>query len=409
MEPEHVYTISEINSTARQVIEDGIGSVWLRGEISNLKRAPSGHTYFTLKDKGAEIASVRFRSASTLLPSQTLESGMEVIAYGRVSLYEPRGQYQFIVSLVQPAGLGELQLSFERLKQRLQQEGLFDEAHKLPIPGYPLQIGVVTSSTGAAFRDIISVAARRWPLAQIYLFPSAVQGEKAPFEIAEAIACADEFSKIETHLDLLIVGRGGGSLEDLNVFNDERVARAIYACRIPIVSAVGHEIDFTISDFVADKRAPTPSAAAEIVFPDQDDLRRGLRGMIAQHVRRVCARIDRSDEKMNTTMRSYVLRIPVRKIESLAQRLDLLTQLMLRAMQRALLNRARELKRMRGLIRLSNPDLPLQRGYSITRIAGQERVLRDAADAAPGKLIETRLSRGLIVSRVEEVNEDEDR
>jgi len=409
MEPEHVYTISEINSTVRQVIEDGIGSVWLRGEISNLKRAPSGHTYFTLKDKSAEIAAVRFRSASTLLPSQTLESGMEVIAYGRVSLYEPRGQYQFIVSLIQPAGLGALQLSFERLKQRLQQEGLFDEAHKLPIPRYPMQIGVVTSSTGAAFRDIVSVAARRWPLAQIYLFPSAVQGEKAPLEIAEAIACADEFSKMETHLDLLIVGRGGGSLEDLNVFNDERVARAIYACRTPIVSAIGHEIDFTIADFVADRRAPTPSAAAEIVFPDQDDLRRGLRGMISQHVHRVRARIDRSDEKINTTMRSYVLRIPVRKVESLAQRLDLLTQLMLRAMQRALVNRARELKRMRGLIRLSNPDLPLQRGYSITRIAGQERVLRDAADAALGKLIETRLSRGLIVSRIEEVNEDEDR
>ncbi len=409
MEPEHVYTISEINSTARQVIENGIGSVWLRGEISNLKRAPSGHTYFTLKDNNAEIAAVRFRSLSPLLPSQTLASGMEVIAYGRVTLYEPRGQYQFVVSLVQPAGLGKLQLSFERLKQRLQQEGLFDETHKLPIPRYPLQIGVVTSPTGAAIRDIISVAARRWPLAQLYLFPSAVQGEAAPMEIASAIVCADEFSASNSHLDLLIVGRGGGSLEDLSVFNDERVARAIYACQIPIVSAIGHEIDFTISDFVSDRRAPTPSAAAEIVLPDQDDLRRELQGTIVQILRRVRARIDRADEKMHLSMRGYVFRIPSRKIESLAQRFDLLIQLILRAIQRAFINRTQELKRLQGLLELSDPDLPLRRGYSITRIAGEERVLHDAADTAPGTAVETRLSRGSILSRVEEVKNNEDR
>ena len=406
-----MYTVSEINKVARQMLEDNLGSVWLRGEVSNLKRAASGHTYFTLKDDKAEISAVRFKSASPFLPAPTqpLEEGMEILAYGRTTLYEPRGRYQFIVSLVQPAGLGALQAAFEQLKRKLQEEGLFDEAHKQPLPLYPLRIGVVTSPNGAAIRDIISVTGRRFPLAQIYIFPSSVQGDAAAAEIVSAIARAQQFSASHTALDLLIVGRGGGSLEDLNVFNTEDVARAIYKCTIPVISAVGHEIDFTISDFVADRRAPTPSAAAEIAFPDQEDVRRQLKTFVVQNLRRVRASIDGREERMNSRLHEYVFRLPGRKIDALSQQLDIHFQGLLREMQQAMDRRIQILDHAQGLLRLSDPRLPLRRGYSITHISGKKEPLRDAANLSPGMSIETRLLRGTILSEVQEVKTDEDR
>jgi len=406
-----VYTVSEMNKVARQMLEGALGSVWLRGEVSNLKRAASGHTYFTLKDDRAEISAVRFKSASPFLPAptQSLQDGMEILAYGRATLYEPRGRYQFIVSLVQPAGLGALQVAFEQLKRKLQKEGLFDEAHKRPLPAYPMHVGVVTSPSGAAIRDIISVTRRRFPLAQLYIFPSSVQGEAAPTEIVSAITSAQRFSASHTPLDLLIVGRGGGSLEDLNVFNAEVVARAIYACQIPVISAVGHEIDFTISDFVADRRAPTPSAAAEIAFPDQEDVRRQLQASLVQNLRRVRAGIDRREERMNSRLHEYVFRLPGNKIDSLSQRLDMHLQALLREMQQALTKRTRALDHAQGLLRLSDPRLPLRRGYSITHISGEKEPLRDTANLSPGMSIETRLLHGTILSNVLEVKTDEDR
>ena len=409
MEEQHVYSVSEMNRVARQMLEGALGAVWLRGEVSNLKRAASGHTYFTLKDDKAEISAVRFKSSSPFLPTQPLEAGMEILAYGRVTLYEPRGRYQFIVSLVQPAGLGALQVAFEQLKKKLQSEGLFSEEHKQSLPAYPLRVGVVTSPTGAAIRDIISVTSRRFPLAEIYLFPSSVQGEAAPDEIVSAITCAQRFSASHTALDLLIVGRGGGSLEDLNVFNAEAVARAIYVCTIPVISAVGHEIDFTISGFVADKRAPTPSAAAEIAFPDQADLRRQLHTLIAQNLRRIRAGIDRREERMNSRLHEYVFRLPQRRIDALFQKLDLQLQGLSRGMQQAMDKRSQALDHARGLLRLSDPRLPLRRGYSITRIVGEKEPLRDAARLSPGMIIDTRLLHGSILSSVEEVKTDEDR
>ena len=406
-----MYTVSEINKVARQMLEDNLGSVWLRGEVSNLKRAASGHTYFTLKDDKAEISAVRFKSASPFLPAPTqpLEDGMEILAYGRATLYEPRGRYQFIVSLVQPTGLGALQVAFEQLKRKLDKEGLFDEAHKQPLPLYPLHIGVVTSPTGAAIRDIISVTSRRFPLTEIYLFPSSVQGDAAGAEIVSAIASAQRFSASHTALDLLIVGRGGGSLEDLNVFNAETVARAIYACKIPVISAVGHEIDFTISDFVSDRRAPTPSAAAEIAFPDQEDVRRQLKTFVVQNLRRIHASIDGREERMNSRLHEYVFRLPGRKIDALSQRLDMHLQALLREMQQAMAKRTQELDHAQGLLRLSDPRLPLRRGYSITHISGKKEPLRDATNLSPGMSIETRLLRGTVLSEVQEVKTDEDR
>ncbi len=406
-----MYTVSEMNKVVRQMLEGALGSVWLRGEVSNLKRAASGHTYFTLKDDRAEISAVRFKSASPFLPAptQTLEDGMEILAYGRATLYEPRGRYQFIVSLVQPAGLGALQVAFEQLKKKLDKEGLFDEAHKQQIPPYPLHVGVVTSPTGAAIRDIISVTSRRFPLAQLYIFPSAVQGEAASEEIVSAIGRAQRFSSSHTRLDLLIVGRGGGSLEDLNVFNAESVARAIYTCTIPVISAVGHEIDFTISDFVADRRAPTPSAAAEMAFPDQDDLRRQLQDLVSQSMRRVRMHIDRREERMSSRLHEYVFRLPSRRIDSLSQRLDLYLHDLLRKMRQALNKRDQALEHAQGLLALSDPRLPLRRGYSITRISGEKEPLRDARIVSPGMQIETTLQLGSITSSIEEVKTDEDR
>jgi len=411
MEEQHVYNVSEINKVARQMLEGALSAVWLRGEVSNLKRAASGHTYFTLKDDKAEISAVRFKSASPFLPvsTQALENGMEILAYGRVTLYEPRGRYQFIASLVQPAGLGALQVAFEQLKRKLDKEGLFDEAHKQPLPLYPLHVGVVTSPTGAAIRDIISVTSRRFPLAQLYIFPSSVQGEAAPDEIVSAISSAQRFSASHTPLDLLIVGRGGGSLEDLNVFNAESVARAIYACQIPVISAVGHEIDFAISDFVADRRAPTPSVAAEIAFPDQADLRRQIRMASVQNLRRMRAGIDLREERMRSRLHEYVFRLPSRVIDSLAQRLDLYLHDLLREMQQAMNKRDQALDHAQGLLRLSDPHLPLHRGYSITRISGEKEPLRDATKLSFGTKIETVLQRGSITSSVEEVKTDEDR
>ncbi|MCD6495272.1 exodeoxyribonuclease VII large subunit, partial [Candidatus Bipolaricaulota bacterium] len=282
-------------------------------------------------------------------------------------------------------------------------------AHKQQIPPYPLHVGIVTSPTGAAIRDIISVTSRRFPLAQLYIFPSSVQGEAAPQEIVSAIASAQRFSATHTPLDLLIIGRGGGSLEDLNVFNAESVARTIYKCTIPVISAVGHEIDFTISDFVADQRAPTPSAAAEIAFPDQEDVRRQVQLASVQNLRRVRASIDRREERMNSRLHEYVFRLPSRKIDSLAQQLDLYLHDLLRGTQQAVAKRTQALDHTEGLLRLSDPRLPLRRGYSITRISGEKEPLRDAAKLSSAMKIETRLLHGTVLSSVEEVKTDEDR
>jgi exodeoxyribonuclease VII large subunit len=411
VEEQHIYTISEINRLTRDILEDSLGSVWLKGEVSNFRPAASGHTYFTLKDNKAEISAVRFKSVSPLLPTQLqpLEEGMEILAFGRVTLYEPRGRYQFIVSIVQPAGLGALQLAFEKLKRKLDKEGLFDETHKRPLPDYPLRVGVVTSPSGAAIRDIISVTSRRFPLAEIYLFPSSVQGEMAADEIVSSISSAQVFSVTHTPLDMLIVGRGGGSLEDLNVFNAESVARAIYACEIPVICAVGHEIDFTISDFVADERAATPSAAAEIAFPNQEDIKRQMLDFAVGASRRIRLNIDRSQEKLNSQLHEYVFRIPGRKVDSLSQKLDIHLQDLLREMQRMMSKRIQALDHGWGLLELSDPRLPLRRGYSITRLVGEKEPLRDASTLSTGAKIETSLLHGAVQSRVEEVKADEDR
>ena len=263
-----VYTVSSITTYLRELLETDphLADIWVSGEVSNLTRSTAGHLYFTLKDSDSQLRCVFFRGATLQRDlASMVESGAQVVAHGRISLYEVRGDLQFYVDFVQPEGVGVLAMEFERLKARLEQEGLFEQSRKRPLPQFPQRIGVVTSPTGAVFHDICSILARRWPLAEIVLAPSAVQGPEAVRGIVAGIAALND----EPDMDVIIVARGGGSLEELWAFNEEAVARAIYASHAPVVSAVGHETDYTIADYVADVRAPTPSTAAELVAPDR--------------------------------------------------------------------------------------------------------------------------------------------
>ncbi|MCD6141565.1 exodeoxyribonuclease VII large subunit [Candidatus Bipolaricaulota bacterium] len=403
MNDERIYKVSELNRAAKRLLEEGIGAIWLRGEVSNLRRAASGHLYFTLKDESSEISAVRFRGRTDLLPTPPLSDGMEVLAFGRLTIYAPRGRYQFVASIIQPAGLGALQAEFERLKRKLNSEGLFSPEHKRPLPQFPERIGVITSPTGAAVRDIISVISRRWPLAEIYLFPSQVQGEQAPEEIISGIEAAQRFSTTVARLDLLIVGRGGGSIEDLAPFNDERVARAAFKCEVPIISAVGHEIDFTIIDFVADRRAPTPSAAAELAVPNRTEIAASVAEAVARALRGINQRLERSSRLLESTLRGYIFRIPIRRLETAAQGLDLRLAGLGRATREAYLRRARRLELLSERLRLVDPRLPLARGYSITRKRGETRPLTSAEGVGIGDVLETIVEDGRIISEAKEV------
>ncbi|WP_312584727.1 exodeoxyribonuclease VII large subunit [Atlantibacter sp.] len=268
-----IYTVSRLNQAVRMLLEQQMGQVWISGEISNFTQPASGHWYFTLKDDGAQVRCAMFRNSNRRVTFRP-QHGQQVLVRANITLYEPRGDYQIIVESMQPAGVGLLQQQFELLKQKLSQEGLFDAKHKQPLPSPAHQIGVITSKTGAALHDILHVLQRRDPSLPVVIYPTAVQGDDAPAQIVRAIELANQ----RAECDVLIVGRGGGSLEDLWSFNDERVARAIFASRIPIVSAVGHETDVTIADFIADLRAPTPSAAAEVVSRNQQELLRQIQG-----------------------------------------------------------------------------------------------------------------------------------
>jgi len=400
---DRVYTISELNVAARRLLEGNFASIWVKGEIAEGTLAPSGHFYFTLKDDDCEISAVRFRSRIPLTNTAALTPGTVVLALGKLTVYEPRGRYQFIASVVELVGAGALQAAVEQLKRRLQGEGLFAPEHKVPLPRYPRRIGVITSPSGAAIRDILSVLARRWPLTDVFLFPSSVQGETAPDELVAALARAERFSRSGAPLDLIIIGRGGGSVEDLAAFNDERLARAVFACPIPIVSAVGHEIDVTIVDGVADVRAPTPSAAAELSSPSRDDLAADLARLAGRMHRAVTDGMRARSTRFGSSLRGYLFRLPQRRIETLEQRLDAAISDLHRRTSEALRRRGERRARCADLLRLSNPRRPLDRGYSLTYVRGSDRPLRSAEEARPGEVIETRLAAGRLTSRIEEV------
>lgn len=352
----HVYTVTEISKAVKGVLEDVFDSVWIEGEISNLRVPASKHNYFALKDDKAQIRCVMFRNYRAGLKFDPAD-GDQVLVFGRISVYEARGEYQLIVEDMEPRGLGALQKAFEQLKLKLEKEGLFDEAAKKPIPEYPWKVGVITSETGAAVRDIINVIHRRNPKISILLHPVKVQGKGAAEEIAAAI---DSMNRIKD-IDVLIVGRGGGSIEDLWAFNEEVVARAIYKSAIPVVSAVGHEIDFTIADFAADLRAPTPSAAAELTVPRLDELISRIRGNAIQLINLQTNLIENYQTRLRSLIDRRFFRSPRQIFELPAQRLDDLTQRLMRGLDNWVTIQKRRLAGEIQKLTLASPQKEIRR------------------------------------------------
>ena len=353
MEPasEHIYTPSELNREIKLHLEAGFPRILLEAEISNLARPASGHLYFSLKDSKAQIRCAMFRSSASR-QRLAVENGMQVLARGRVSVYEPRGDYQFIVDRLEDAGEGLLQRQFEALKKKLEAEGLFDPSHKQMIPPYPSRIGLITSASGAAVRDLLHVLGRRWPLAEVLIYPAPVQGGEAPGKICRALAAANGHQ----WADVLIISRGGGSLEDLAAFNDEAVARAVYESVIPVISAVGHETDFSITDFVADLRAPTPSAAAELATPDHAALKTAFSRSFRQLALRIQARLESESQRLDHVAHRLQQRHPSVELDQLKKRLQLQHSRLVRGAELCLTDRARHLSMLSGRLRASRPD-----------------------------------------------------
>jgi len=397
-----ILSISQLTHRIRVAMEDGFGRVSVVGEVSNIARPASGHVYLTLKDRGAQLSAVLWRSSAARLRFD-LEDGMEVIATGDLTVYERRGSYQLIVTFIQPKGVGALQLAFLQLRDRLAKEGLFAPEHKQALPFLPERIGVVTSRSGAAIHDILTVIGRRFPPAHIVLAPVRVQGAGAAEEIAAAI---DDFNRWG-QADVLIVGRGGGSLEDLWAFNEEAVARAIHRSRIPIISAVGHEIDVTIADHVAARRALTPSEAAEIVLPRYDDLMGSLDGLRDRLAAALLGQVELARAKLEQLRRSYGFRAPLETVRHEQQRLDDLTGRVRRALSRRVDVAREKLGAARGRLDALSPLAVLERGYSITRDAETGQIVQAADAVADGQTIETVLHRGRLLSRVERREEAE--
>ena len=386
-EEKNILSVTEITRRIKSVLELGFNEVWVQGEISNCKNHSSGHLYFTLKDAGASLSAVMWRSRVAQLLFRPTD-GMKVIVRGNITVYEPRGNYQIDCLQIQPIGIGELQLAFDRLKQKLSEEGLFDEAHKKPLPEYPQKIGIVTSPTGAAIQDMLTIFARRFPALEVVVAPVKVQGIGAAEEIAEAIRGLNSFSDI----DVIIVGRGGGSLEDLWAFNEEIVARAIFASRIPTVSAVGHEIDFSISDFVADLRAPTPSAAAELVVKDRNDVIDILRNFSYTIQNSVVAQLRSSKERVQGLVKSYSFNKPLDQLRQRSQRVDEVERRLLQIIgQHLAMDRQRAAsftKRIQSL----DPKLALKRGYTI--IYQNQKIVPSVAQLSANDVIAVKFRDG---------------
>lgn len=394
-----IYSVSEITHSIKLLLEENIAPLWIEGEVSNFKAHYSGHFYFTLKDSGAQISAVMWRSRASQVRFQ-LEDGMKIQAFGSIRLYEKSGRYQIDIMRMQPAGIGNLQLAFEQLKEKLKGEGLFDPENKKPLPAFPSRIGIVTSSTGAAIRDMLNVLKRRAPHVEIIIKPAKVQGEGAAEEIAAAIDAFNRWGQV----DLLIVGRGGGSLEDLWAFNEEVTARAVFNSKIPIISAVGHEIDFSITDFTADLRAATPSAAAELAVPDFAE----IRGQILYHKERLSRNLHNYISRLKTAVESLANSYGLRRIEDrlqqLALQVDELDAKLAQACLFQLNQRSNIITQLEQRLNGLNPRQVLKRGYSITYKNGI--VVKEAASLADGDVIVTEVSDGRFNSSVTKINKE---
>jgi len=434
----NIYTVSQLNSDIKLLLEEKFPFVWISGEISNCKMPGSGHLYFTLKDKNSQISCVMFRGQKQNLKFD-LEDGLSITGLGRISLYEPRGTYQLIFEYIEPKGIGALQIAFEQLKDRLTSEGLFDDKYKIPLPYLPHKISLITSATGAVVHDILKIIDRRFPNLIIEIVPVKVQGKNAEKEIVQAL----ELLNTLNDTDIIIMARGGGSLEDLNVFNSENVARAVFSAKIPVVSAIGHETDFTISDFVADLRAPTPSAAAELVVPSKNELKRRHEDIFSKLKSNIWQHIEKQRYILEQVSKSLV--DPKRKVQDLRLKTDdfttRLTKLLLNhiiqqrekyklwkdllyinkplgyvaklyerlanlssklfILNNILLNSKRSLLReTTGRLNVLNPTAILKRGYSITRTIPEAAVVKTAHSVSIGQNLEVMLAKGKLVVNV---------
>ncbi|MBI2903157.1 MAG: exodeoxyribonuclease VII large subunit [Candidatus Methylomirabilis oxyfera] len=396
--PPKIYTVSDLTGEIRVLLEDSFSGIWIEGEVSNFHHHSSGHMYFTLKDHESQIRAVMFRQQNRQLRFQPLD-GLAMLLYGVLSVYERRGEYQVIVEYMEPKGLGALQLAFEQLKERLQAEGLFDDSRKRPIPMLPGRIGVITSPTGAAIRDILHVLRRRFAGVDVLIYPVTVQGDQAPPEIVDAIR---ELNR-RGGLDVLIVARGGGSIEDLWAFNEEVVARAIAESKIPVISAVGHEVDYTIADFVADLRAPTPSAAAELVVSKKDELAQRLDDLQARMSGVIRSRLDALIMRVGGLERHLRLLNPMERIRMQRRRLTALWKDLAGWADRRLVVVNGELKAAAGKLDSLSPLAILSRGYSICmRLPGHE-IVKESAELLVGDEVEVRLHRGRLHCDVREI------
>ena len=438
---QHIYTVSQLNSEIKFLLEDKFPFIWISGEISNCKMPGSGHLYFTLKDKNSQISCVMFRGQNQNLKFE-LEDGLSITGLGRISLYEPRGTYQLIFEYLEPKGIGALQIAFEQLKDRLRSEGLFDDKYKKPLPFLPKKISLITSPTGSVVHDILKIISRRFPNLLIEIVPVKVQGENAEKEIVQAL----ELINTLNDTDIIIMARGGGSLEDLNAFNSENVARAVFSANITVVSAIGHETDFTISDFVADLRAPTPSAAAEFVVPSKYELKRRHEDIFSMLKSNIWQHIEKHRYILEQVSKSLV--DPKRKVQDLRLKTDDFTTRLTKIFLN-LINQKREkfklwkdllyinnplsyiavlkdklanntdklstlntiyLNNKRSLLRENtgrlyalNPTAILKRGYSITRTIPEAGVVKTAHSVSIGQNLEVMLAKGSLVVNVHKI------
>ncbi|MFN3234279.1 MAG: exodeoxyribonuclease VII large subunit [Gammaproteobacteria bacterium] len=394
IDQEHIYSVSELNQSVKRLLEQSLGVIWLEGEISNFVCPQSGHWYFSLKDDQAQIRSAMFRMQNRragFFP----EDGQLVRVLAKPSVYTPRGDFQLIIEAIEVVGDGGLQKKFEELKSKLAQEGLFDESFKKPIPLYPQAIGVVTSATGAAIRDILHVTKRRFPSANIFIYPTLVQGDQAATAIVKAIQLAEKRQEV----DVLIVARGGGSLEDLWPFNEEVVARAIFACNLPIISGVGHEIDFTISDFVADYRAPTPSAAAESVCPNRYEIARHLQHVTGRLQKHMLSQLKFLTQHIKSAEKRLHQQHPQQQLQQQSQQLDQIQKSLMQLFSYHLKDGKQALVRLSEKLNALSPLSTLARGYAIVTDQHQKTIKSDK-QVKPGDTIHARLHEGQLVCEV---------
>ncbi len=398
-ESELVYTVSEINGLVRNWIREGFPDyLWIEGEVSRVKVHSSGHMYFVLKDEHASVPAVMFRGARTRLKFE-ISHGMQVLVLARVDMYEREGKYQLYVEEIQPKGIGALDLAFRQLKERLEKEGLFRKELKKPLPFLPRTVGVITSPTGAAIRDIINVLRRRFPGVSILLYPVRVQGEGSAEEIANAIREMNLFFRDE--VDVLIVGRGGGSIEDLWAFNEEVVARAISESVIPIISAVGHEIDVTIADFVADRRAPTPSAGAELAVPNKEELLAKIRHLMSRLSRTLKHRWDNLLWRMDRIRSSRAFLEPRYRLEQYLQQLDGLLEALGQSVHNLLDKNRLQIEHLAGKLEVLSPLRTLSRGYAL--VYKGDVLIKSIRQLAPKDVLKIRLSDGNVIAKTERI------